>query len=202
MPELIVEVTMKTFVRLLVAYAYLWIIGTASAKVIDLRTMTNSKIETEINFCVRESPDTVKNLPGHAFVGFSQKEAGKDRIFIAIGHTLASGTSTTSAVWSFVNAVNGLLKEENYTAATVECLTVKVDEPDYDRAFALTKNPLDILGLKINAPVIESYRLGINDCETFMISVARTLESKGLKIPKRLTTDLPFAYLKKLIKAN
>jgi hypothetical protein len=50
--------------------------------------------------------------------------------------------------------------------------------------------------------VFQAYKLGSQDCMNFLISVAQTLKSRGLKVPDRGATERPTAYVKRLIDAN
>jgi hypothetical protein len=174
--------------------------ASASAKVIDLATMSEPG-GYEISFCARTSPDTDK--PGHAFVAFSKKADNNKREFLSIGHTVGAGTSTASASWSyFGSAVPGVLKEEIYTSIRQNCLTAKVNSSDYASAKALTTSPLAKMGIGANGPVIEAYKLGANDCMTFLSAVAQTLVPRGLKVPVRGATELPMDYIERFIAAN
>jgi hypothetical protein len=123
---------------------------------------------------------------------------------MAIGHTLASGTSAARATWSYFGApVQGLLKEELYTSIQQNCLDVLVSQEDFQRARALSADPLHKVGLTAReGTVLESYKLGEQDCMTFLIGVARMLESKGLKVPVRGVTELPMQYITRFVSAN
>jgi hypothetical protein len=175
----------------------------APPKRIDLSNKTDPTGEYELGFCARPSPNSTKGWPGHAFVSFSHSTAG-GRDFIAIGHTLRAGTSPAEAGWSlFGNPVGGRLKEENYTSALADCLVVKVNKDDYDRAYALTQSPLSKLGLvRGNTIVFQAYKLGAEDCVDFTVSLAKTLEARGLKVPPRNNLERPMDYLKRLVAAN
>lgn len=171
---------------------------------IDLRTLSDATGEYEIGFCVRPSPNTAKNLPGHAFVTFSFSPSNKQRTFVSIGHTVQPGTSPVSAGWSyFGESVSGYLAEETYTSAMQACLVAKVDKADYEKGLALTKNPLASMGITSpSSPVLQAYKLGTEDCVGFMIGVANVLKSKGLKVPVRGATELPMQYMQRLVSSN
>ena len=120
----------------------------AHAKTIDLSTRTDPLGEFDLAFCSRPSPDSAKGWPGHAFVSFSWKRPNGDRDFTAIGHTVTPGTSVPAATWSlFGSPISGWLRDERYTAVLQNCLEVRVNKEDYDRAHALTQSPLQALGL-------------------------------------------------------
>lgn len=174
------------------------------AKEIDLSTRTDPAGIFQIGFCARPSPNTVKNWPGHAFVSFSHQKPTGQRDFVAIGHTVTAGVTTAQGIWSAVGTpVSGVLKEENYTSAMQNCLVVKVDKDDYDRAFELTKSPLQKMGLvSTGGSVIEAYKLRADDCMTFMIDIANTLSRKGIVVPERRATELPMDYMRHLVGAN
>lgn len=172
---------------------------------LDLRNLSDKDGEYEIGFCARPSPDTIKNLPGHAFVSFSHFSNENKRNFLAIGHTVQAGVSLLRAAWSYVgDPVEGYLKEENYTSSMQSCLIVKVNKADYEAAFNLTKNPLDQIGIFTSKTfiVLQTYKLGSDDCMNFMINVAKTLEPKGLKVPKRHDTEFPMNYMIRFIDLN
>jgi hypothetical protein len=173
------------------------------AKQLDFTNQSDADGTYYIAFCVRASPGST-GLPGHLFVSYSFVNNSGQRDFLSIGHTVSSGASGGAVAWSyFGNAVNGYLKEENYTAISQNCLDVKVNKSDYDEAYAYTRSPLELLG--ITGPdtiVFEAYRLGLNDCVEFMISVAKVLEPKGLVVPSRGATELPVEYLQRFIDAN
>lgn len=175
----------------------------APPKKIDLSSRTDPNGEYELGFCSRPSPVSSKGWPGHAFVSYSRQTAG-GRDFMSIGHTIATGTSSVSAGWSlFGSPVSGLLKEENYTSVLENCLIIKVNKEDYDRAYALTVSPLTKLGLvRGNVTVFQAYQLAAEDCVGFTISVAKTLEPRGLKVPARAALEGPASYIQRLIGAN
>lgn len=171
---------------------------------LDLRNLSDESGEYEIGFCSRPSPNTIKNLPGHAFVSFSAYLSNGNRTFKSIGHTIQENTSLLSTTWSyFGDSVVGYLSEEKYTSIEESCLLVKVNKTDYEKALLLTTNPLQTMGLASNdAPVLEAYSLGANDCMSFMIDVARAIESKGFIVPDRNAGELPLDYIGRLIDAN
>jgi hypothetical protein len=177
--------------------------GPAPAKSLDLGTISDPSGEYDIAFCARPSPDST-GKPGHAFVAFSHKSAQGDRDFFAVGHTVGTGTTVASATWSYWGSpIQGRLKEERFTALRQICLTIRVNQPDYDSGVAQTVNPLAKLGLARSGDIIfESYKLGAEDCINFVISVANVLRSKGLKIPDRGATELPMDYMRRFIAAN
>lgn len=177
----------------------------ASSKDVDLRTMSEASGVYDVAFCARPSPDQ-SGKPGHAFVAFSHKPLDADRDFLAIGLTVTAGVTPTSAILSWFywgSPVSGRLKEERYTDIRQKCLNVGVDKQDYDRARALTDDPLQKLGVT-QAPgiVFETYKLGEEDCMTFLTAVARKLEAKGLKVPQRGNTELPMHFVLRFIDAN
>jgi hypothetical protein len=176
----------------------------ACAKEIERSTRTDPAGIFQIGFCARPSPDTLKKWPGHAFVSFSHVKPTGQRDFVAIGHTVTAGVTAAQGIWSAVGApVSGVLKEENYTSAMQNCLVVKVDKEDYDRAFELTRSPLQKMGLvSTGGPVLEAYKLRADDCMTFMIAVANTLSRKGIIVPARGATELPMDYMRRLVGAN
>jgi hypothetical protein len=177
--------------------------ATAWAKEIDRSTRSDPAGIFQIGFCARPSPDTFKKWPGHAFVAFSHQKPSGQRDFVAIGHTITAGVTPAQAIWSVVGApVSGVLKEELYTSAMQNCLVVKVDKEDYDRAFELTKSPLQKMGLSAIGPVLEGYKLAADDCMAFMIAVANTLSRKGIVVPARAATELPIDYMRRLVTAN
>jgi hypothetical protein len=178
--------------------------GTAWSKDIDLSTRSDPDGSFQIGFCARPSPDTFKGWPGHAFVSYTHRKPRGEIQFTAIGHTVTAGVSPVRAAWSlFGSSVSGLLKEEVYSATLQNCLLVKVDRENYERAFELTKSPLQKLGIVRDAsPVFETYKLGAEDCVSWMTAVALTLRSKGIVVPTRGNTDIPMSYMQKFIAAN
>lgn len=177
--------------------------ATAWAKEIDRSTRSDAAGIFQIGFCARPSPDTFKKWPGHAFVAFSHLKPSGQRDFVAIGHTITAGVTPAQAIWSVAGEpVSGVLKEELYTSAMQNCLVVKVDKEDYDRAFELTKSPLQKMGLSATGPVVEGYKLAADDCMAFMIAVASTLSRKGVVVPTRGATELPMDYMRRLVNSN
>jgi|SRR5262245_35848414 len=191
----------------LIAVAGVAMAGSASRaappKKIDLSNKTDPSGEYELGFCSRPSPVSSKGWPGHAFVSYSHKTAG-GHAFMAIGHTIPAETSPVSAGWSlFGSPVSGLLKEENYTSVLENCLIVKVNKDDYERAYAHTVSPLTKLGLVRGATtVFQAYQLADEDCVGFTIAVAKTLVQRGLKVPDRNGLEGPASYITRLIAAN
>jgi len=185
------------------AYAMLVGNGGAKAKEVDLRTMSDPTGEYNVAFCSRPSPDTT-GKPGHAFVSYSHVLPGGNREFLAIGHTVGADVTPAKAIWSyFSDPVSGLLKEELYTSIRQRCLDVQVDKSDYDRARARASNALALLGIvPADAIVLEAYKLGAEDCMTFLIDVANSLKSKGLNVPARQAGELPMPYVQRLSDAN
>jgi hypothetical protein len=178
------------------------LIGNAWAKELNLRTMSEVG-EYNVAFCARPSPDAT-GKPGHAFVSYSRVVSGDDREFLAIGHTVGADVAPAIAVWSYFGSpVSGLLKEERYTSIRQNCLDVKLNKSDYDQARALASNPLALLGIiPADRIVLEAYKLGADDCMTFVIDVANSLKSKGLHVPPRHTGELPTPYVQRLSDAN
>ena len=173
------------------------------ASPLDLRNFSDESGEYEIAFCARPSADTKKNIPGHAFVSFSYYSPKGNRTFTSIGHTVQSGTSMISAIWSYFGvSVDGFLSEEKYTSIKQSCLVVKVNKSDYDAAYSLAEDPLKKLGIVKNSYVLESYKLGSEDCVGFLIKVAKKLESKGFIVPKRNNLESPLDYIQRLINSN
>ena len=176
---------------------------TSLAKTLDLSTRSDPSGIYNVAFCARPSPDTT-GKPGHAFVSYSHQGLDGDRDFLAIGHTVAAGTGAISATWSyFGDQVSGRLKEEVYTSIKQNCLDVQVNQEDFARARALANSPLTALGLSDpEGSVLQAYKLGADDCMTFLIDVANTLKSAGLKVPSRGSRELPEAYVARLVSAN
>ena len=171
--------------------------------IIDLRNSSDFDGEYEIGFCARPSPDAIKNLPGHAFVSFSHIKKDGKRDFLSIGHTVQEGAKKEAAWSYFGDSVSGYLKEENYTSVMQLCLVVKVNKDKYEKAFNLTKNPLENMGIipsKDNR-VLEAYKLGSNDCMSFMMSVAEIF-SLYLEIPQRNNNEFPMDYMSRFIESN
>lgn len=171
---------------------------------VDLRTSSDTSGEYEVGFCARPSPDAAKQLPGHAFVSFSFKSPDGKRTFTSIGHTVQADISPGSAAWSYFGApVSGYLAEEKYTSAMQSCLVAKVNRADYEKSFALTTNPLAKMGIgPTDAAVLQAYKLGVDDCVSFMVNVANVLLPRGLRVPKRGATELPMQYMQRFISSN
>ncbi len=186
---------------------FLWLLVLAlpsAAKTVDLSTRTEEDGQFEIAFCARPSPDTKRGLPGHMFVSFSQLRTGGKREFLAIGHTVAPGTAAGAAAWSyFGEPISGYLAEERYSSIGQDCLLVVVNQDDYSKAYAMTNDPLAAMGIvRSNEPVLQAYKLGEDDCMTFLIRVAHLLRPRGLKVPERGATELPMVYVGRLIASN
>ncbi len=175
-------------------------------KTLDLRNKTEvDGGEREISICARPSPDASLNLPGHMFVGYSLRMPGRPRAYVALGHT--THAPPTDALLSYLRVfppVAGSISDERYTATLERCLVMKVGKADFEAAYALataraasfTPNPANW------PPTSLSYRLGSQDCMHYAISVAELFKSKGLRIPQRGATEMPLAYVRRLIEAN
>jgi hypothetical protein len=204
----------RAFIMLKITISIFFYIGClvspSIAQQIDLRIRSDhTGDQYEVGFCGRPSPPGEKiphTLPGHAFVMFSHWSTSGKRTFLSIGHTISPGTSRVEAAWSFFGSpVSGYLSEERYTSVRQKCLTAKVNKREYDMAYSLTKSPLEKLGLYLKgSPVLEAYTLGANDCLSFIIDVAKTLQAAGLslKVPGREKTELPLTYIQRLIDMN
>lgn len=177
--------------------------GVLPAEELDLSTRTDADAAFDIAFCARPSPGD-KGKPGHAFVAFSRKPHDGERDFLAIGHTVSASETAASSAWSYFGSpVSGLLKEELYTSVEQNCLVVTVNSEDYEAARQLADAPLHQMGIvEQDTPVFQAYRLGEEDCMTFMISVAETLTPRGLQVPARQSTELPMDYMQRFIGAN
>jgi hypothetical protein len=172
--------------KLIYFLTYVILVGIAVAKEIDLRTMSDQTGDYDIAFCARPTPDAT-GKPGHAFVAFSHQLPNGERDFLAIGHTVGADVTPAKAAWSYFGSpASGLLKEERYTAIKQNCLDAQVNKKDYDRARAFTANPLAQLGIApADGVVLEAYKLGADDCMTFLIDVATSLKASGLTVPQR-----------------
>jgi hypothetical protein len=165
---------------------------------IDLRTMSDPAGDHSISLCARTSP--TGNVPGHAFVVYSIKPPGKDRRILSLGFTTSSGPA--KAVLSYkgwLTTADGYLGEERYTSINEECLVVHIDKSVFDQAWNLAYPLASIPGLA-DLRLTAAYTLSANDCMTFMSNVASAL--KGVKVPFRGETELPLAYVRRLIDAN
>jgi hypothetical protein len=172
----------------------------APHKVIDMRVATDSDgIKREISFCARPSPDS--KVPGHAFVAFSTVSAN-GRNYYTVGHTTnASPSDAILTYFGYITSVPGYLSEEKYTAAKENCLVVQVNKNQYETALAAANPILSALFPSLGSGTYVSYSLGNNDCVGFMIPVAKSLGAP-LIVPARGTTELPLAYLRRMIDAN
>jgi len=174
------------------------------AKEIDLRKSTDRVGITEIDFCARPSPNEL-GFPGHSFVILAERDQGKPLQFRAIGQTVAPGVGVPGVVFSYFTGepVAGLQAEEVFTHVKQACLSVLVDRTVYNNAVQAARPALVLLGLPDNlAAYVESYRLGDNDCITFLMNVANTVKAAGLKVPPRTASDRPLGYVQKLIAFN
>lgn len=175
----------------------------AAAKEIDLTNISDPSGIYNIAFCARPSPDAT-GKPGHAFVSFSHLPHGGKRDFLAIGHTVAAGVDPAEAVWSFFGTpVSGVLGEEKYTSIKQQCLDTEVNKVEYDQARALAKPALDLMGIaQPGNTVFQAYKLGDEDCMTFMMQVANILKPRGLNVPPRSAGETPMLYIERFIEAN
>ena len=107
-------------------------------------------------------------------------------------------------MWSYFGSpISGLLEEELYTSVKQKCLDVKVNQEDFRRARAIAEDRLRKMGLTDKAGVVlQAYKLGSEDCMTFLMAVADVLKVRGLKVPARGPVELPTAYVERLIEAN
>jgi len=96
-------------------------------------------------------------------------------------------------------SVPGYLSEELYTSIKERCLVALVNKKTFDDSWAVA-HPF------FNVPALSAitfsgeYRLGVNDCMTFMINVSKAL--KGVVVPNRGATEPPQAFLRRLIDSN
>lgn len=173
------------------------------AKEVDLSNFSDPTGVYNIAFCARPSPDAT-GKPGHAFVSFSHLPHGGQRDFLAVGHTVSAGVGPAEAGWSFFGApVSGVLGEEKYTSIRQQCLDTQVNKADYDQARALATPALELMGIgQPGGSVFQAYKLGEEDCVTFMIEVANILKPRGLNVPARGAAEAPMAYMERFIEAN
>jgi hypothetical protein len=172
-------------------------------KVIDLRKVTDAGGEYEIGFCARPSPDAKLGLPGHAFVTFSHRARDGKRTFVAIGHSTSADIGAVLLSYlGPLGRVSGYLADEKYSSVMEKCLVVQVNETPYNNAVAMISDPLATMGLgPPGGPVLIAYKLGSEDCMSFMIKVAATL-GPALKIPDRVAIETPLPYVRRFIDAN
>ena len=189
--------------KLLIALlAYSCLASSTSAKTIDLRNQTDADgALREISFCARPSPDKAE-LPGHAFVSFSIRKKDGTRAFRAIGHTVFSVVDALISYSGLIPA-SGALIDERYTAIKQECLTLQVNQSDYEASYALAAQPLLAVGIKFDEklPIQKAYTLGAEDCVGFVIGQTKRYAQKVV-VPKRTTNELPLPYIRRLIDAN
>lgn len=198
-------VSFRSFL-ILAAFHFATLAYAAPHRVIDLKVKTDADgVDREVSFCARPSPDTTKNLPGHAFVAFSQLFADGKRTYIAIGHTTNAPPGNAMLTYTgLIPSVDGYLNEEKYTSAKSECLVVRVNKEAFEAALALIKGALDaIIPNPTDRPkVLLAYRLGESDCMGFMTSVAKVFANDGLKVPQRGATEMPLKYMRRMIEEN
>lgn len=173
----------------------------------DLRNSTDADGgDREISICARPSPDTAKNLPGHVFVAYSLRQKSGARLYLAVGHTTFAPPARTLITYFGAAPVSGHLQEELYTSSKEECLVLKVNEADFNRAYQLSRPFLPPGNFTPDprnwSPVLLAYTLGENDCMGFATGVARSFESRGLTVPQRGSTELPLQYVRRMIQAN
>jgi hypothetical protein len=190
-------------IKYILAIIALFSVSDISAKEIDLSNRTDASGSYNVAFCARDSP-TPDGKPGHAFVAFSHQFPDGSRDFLSIGLTVGADVSPAKAIWSYFGApVQGLLKEEQYTAISQNCLDVTVNKEDFNAAKQFSTDPLSKLGLTFTSgSVLESYKLGSGDCMGFLIQVANSLKHAGLVVPSRGAVELPQQYVQRLIQAN
>lgn len=176
----------------------------ASSKIVDLRNMSDADgALREISICARPSPGGA-GLPGHAFVAFARTDSSGGLTFRTLGHTVFKISDAILSYNSLIPATDAALVSEKYTAIKQECLTVQVNADQFQSAYAQASQPLAKLGIKFDEgkPVQKTYSLGVEDCITFAVGIVKRFADRGLKIPERKATDLPLAYVRKLIDAN
>jgi hypothetical protein len=176
-------------------------------RVLNLARMSEPDgAEYEVSFCARPSPDTPKNLPGHAFVAYSVRRPSGLRSYAAIGHTTHAPAALTLLTYNGIlrTAVAGGLEEEKYSAARANCLVVKVNRPEYERALNLARDYYtgQLPSSSTSQVTALSYTLGAQDCMTFMIRVARIFTAQGLVLPERGAAELPLDYVRRMISSN
>lgn len=183
--------------------------GMASAtphKVIDLRTHTDGDGGArEISFCARPSPDVPFSIPGHMFVAYSLEYRDRPRAFVALGHT--TNAPPLNALLSYLQvfpSVPGSISTERYTAILERCLVVRVNKTEFERAYSFAAARADHFSSDPNnwPPITVSYRLGATDCMNFVIDVAKQFAPQGVTLPVRGASELPTAYVRRLIDAN
>lgn len=193
---------MRTFLRCLPVVFFFTAASMAQAKTIDLKNQTDADGSArEISFCARPSPEKL-NLPGHAFIAFSETKKDGSLHFRAIGHT---AYSVGEALLSYTGLIpaNGALVNENYSSVKQECLTVQVNQRQYDKSYEIATQPLKSIGIIFdeNQAIQKSYSLAAEDCVGFIITQAKFFGSK-LTVPVRKPDELPLNYIRRLIDAN
>lgn len=171
-----------------------------AAKSIDLSNKSEPGEPYKIDFCSRPSPEG-SGQPGHAFVAFSSAGPGGTRSFRAVG---LQPSSLGGALKSLLTGTdNGYVATEKYTAVLQNCLAVRVNKVDYERALQSALPSFAALGItNVDVPHLENYGLGADDCIGYVQRVGDTLKVLGLKVPTRNTGELPRPYIQRLEAAN
>lgn len=149
----------------------------------------------EVGFCGRPSE---KGIPTHAFVMLTHTDPSGNITMKSIGHTAADKVNAVLS-W-FGDPAEGFLEAEKFTHQKQMCLNVGVDLDQYAKVLAHTESALEEFGFDTkNTNIIRSYKLGEKDCLSYVIDIAKDL---GIKTPDRGKYQLPYSYIKELVKIN
>jgi hypothetical protein len=177
----------------------------APYKSVDARKQTDADGNLRsLSFCARTSPDTATGIPGHAFVGFGVVSQNGERLYSAVGHTTFDPAGALLSYSKLFSPAAGALVEEKYTSVQENCLVVLVNKAAYDQAYDMTKDYLSgqAPSFSGNIKTLLAYRLGAEDCVTFVTRTLKTLEPLGIKVPVRKSTELPLVYIRRVIESN
>lgn len=185
----------------------MWLPLTAAAgphKVIDVGAQSTDGTTYQVLLCSRMSPDKPRKIPGHAFVGFSRTLPGGRRDFIALGHSTSASVGDTLLTYLGVkSAVPGYISAEHYTDVSEECLVINTSQALFESAYGIAAGIYATLGIPLQPRdrLPRNYALGEDDCMKMMIDVAGVF-APAVNVPTRGRTELPRAYLRRLIESN
>ena len=143
----------------------------------------------EIGFCARER-DAEGKGPGHAFVVLRSFAGGKETEFMSAGFAPPKSKPVHG---------QGVIGPENYSDATQKCLVAETSSATYSKAKSYIASQTEFEFAGVSVERTEGYFVAINDCVTFMQSVANQI---GLKVPARKEGWYPAQYIKAMMTAN
>ena len=161
------------------------------------------RVFTTLSFCARPSPDSGLAIPSHAFVSWSQVPAAGKRGYKAVGTVSGLQPKALVGFSRSITPVPMELTQGDYVSLVERCLNLLVSKTDYQRALKLGQSSLAQIASTIPSQSVSAvYSLPPEDCLTMFVEVMKLFGNKGIALPPRRPSEMPLAYMRRLVEQN